>query len=118
MPKSNIQLLNAEQRRYFNSRYSFEISTDYVLVKTTTLKRITTHKIDEGFALATPVRKVFISTDAINMWKDNFINTKYTLIDVQNAVNALIISYQNVDKKSVMQQLKNIEDNDNKRVLY
>lgn len=113
MPKSNIRLLTNDERHFFNNNYIFTLKDDVILVKVKDYDRTTSHPIDKGFSISTKMRKIKISVEAINMWKDNFVNSKHSLIDVQNAINALTLSYQSLSYDDVKSQLINIEKKDN-----
>lgn len=91
--KNNARVLTEEELKFFNDKYSFEIRDDLVFVKTSNFNRLTVHKAVKGFSLSTSIRKLTISSDAINAWNEHF-REKYSLIDVQNAINKLIVMYQ------------------------
>ena len=114
MPKSNIKLLTKDERQYFHDNYTFELQGDFVLVKFTSYGRVVAHSIFEPFSIVSKVRKITISVNAINLWKDKFMNSKHTLIDVQNAINALTIGYQATDYDEVNAQLNAIDEIDMK----
>ncbi len=114
MPKSNIKLLTKDERKFFNDNYLFDVKDDFILVKLKDYGRIVAHNANEDFSISSKVRKIKISKEAIKLWKDNFINTDTTLIDVQNAMNALIIAYQATNYSDVKNQLDIIKQNDEK----
>lgn len=117
MPKSNIKLLTKDERKYFKDNYAFSIKDDFILVKFNGYGRTVAHPINESFSIASKVRKIKISEEAIKLWKDKFQSTNYSVIDVQNAMNALLISYQATDYNDVKSQLEVIDKNDEKSVL-
>jgi predicted acetyltransferase len=117
MPRSNIKLLTKDERRYFKNNYAFSIKDDFILVKFNGYGRTVAHPIDEDFSIASKVRKIKISKDAIKLWKDKFQNTEYSVIDIQDAMNALLISYQATNFDDVKSQLEVIKKNDEKIVL-
>ena len=114
MPKSNIKLLTKDERKFFKDNYAFTVKDDFVLVKYKDYGRIVAHDINEDFSISSKVRKIKISKEAINLWKDRFINTDTSLVDVQNAMNALTIAYQATDYTDVKNQLDAIKKNDEK----
>ena len=114
MPKSNIKLLTKDERQYFRDNYSFELQGNFVLVKFKNYGRVVAHSIFEPFSIVSKIRKITISVNAINLWKDKFMNTDTSLVDVQNAMNALTIAYQATDYTDVKNQLDAIKKNDEK----
>ena len=114
MPKSNIKLLTKDERQYFRDNYNFELQGNFVLVKFKNYGRVVAHSIFEPFSIVSKIRKITISVNAIDLWKDKFMNSKYTLIDVQNAINALTIGYQATDYDEVNAQLNAIDEIDMK----
>lgn len=111
MPRSNIKLLTREERQFFNTKYSFELVDDVILVKLEDYGRVTAHNANESFNISSKLRKIKISKEAIRLWRDRFMKSA-SLIDVQNAMNALTIAYQTVDYEDVKTQLEIIEKND------
>ena len=103
-----IKLLTKDELDYFNSIYSFDLLENFIQVKVKDFNRITSHPINQNFSIRmTTSRRLTITTDSINMWIQHFKDkTKYTLIDVQNAINALRLSYQNLRYEDVISQLK------------
>lgn len=114
MPKSNIKLLTKDERKFFKDNYSFNVKDDFILVKFRDYGRIVAHDANEDFSIASKVRKIKISKEAIKLWKEKFVNTDVTLVDVQNAMNALTIAYQATDYSDVKNQLDIIKQNDEK----
>lgn len=109
-----IRLLTKEELNYFNEMYSFEVAGDFILVKTKNINRTTVHSVNEGFSLRlSSSRRLNISAQAVKMWLEKFKNSKYSIIDVQNAMNALIISYQQLRYEDVISQLKVISKGEN-----
>ena len=105
MASNNRQTLTEKELNYLNEKYEFSIADDNVLVSVKNYDRTTAHKIDTGFSLNTDVKKIFISSDAIKFWQNSF-SKDYTLLDVQNAINTLIVLYQNVSLEDVKKQLE------------
>lgn len=109
MKKSHLKLLTKEELKYFNDTYSFKIIDEGILTTTKNYNRVVVHDIDKDFLINTKIRNVKITSQAMKMWINYFKNTKYTLFDIQNAINALIISYQDIDSEEVMNELKILE---------
>ena len=63
------------------------------------------HSSDESFIISSPKRKITFSVEAINYWINDF-KEDYTLIDVQNAINILTVTYQTVNKEEIRKQLE------------
>lgn len=114
MARSNIKLLTKDERKFFNDNYIFDLKDDVIIVKVKKFGRIVAHSINENFSINSTIRKITITTEAIDLWIKNFIKTKHSLIDVQNAVNALKISYQTLEYDDVKNQLDVIDKNDEK----
>lgn len=117
MAKSNIRLLTKDELKFFKENYSFIIKEDVILVKFKGYDRIVAHPIDSDFSIASKVRKIKISKEAISLWKDKFKATEYTVIDIQNAMNALTIGYQATDYNDVKNQLEIIKSKYEKDVF-
>ena len=117
MPKSNIKLLTKDERKFFKDKYTFIYKDDFLVVKFKDYGRYVAHPINEDFSISSEVRKIKITKEAMKLWKEKFINTDVSVVDVQNAMNALTISYQATNYDDVKNQLKVIEDNDNKNLM-
>lgn len=114
MPRSNIKLLTKDERRYFKENYTFSIKDDFILVKFNSYGRTVAHPVDEDFFIASKIRKIKISKEAIKLWMTKLQNSEYSVVDVQDAMNALTISYQPTDFDDVQSQLDMIKQNDEK----
>lgn len=105
-----IRLLTYDELKFFNDTYSFELVDNFIFVKVKNFNRTTSHPIDKSFSLRmTSSRRLTISVEAIHMWIEKFKDSKYSIVDIQNAMNALIISYQQLRYEDVMSQLKIIK---------
>lgn len=104
MSKNNVKILSPEELRYLNNRYAFEINDDMILVKIQNYNRVTAHPLDSTFSLNTKVRKLDITPDAIKIWNEKF-KGKWSLFDVQNAINILITTYQTPSSEEIEDQL-------------
>ena len=105
MNKNNVKILTNDELNFLKGRYAFELNGDTILVKIQNYNRVTAHPANETFALNTKVRKVDITPDAIEIWDKHFKN-KWSLFDVQNAINILIMTYQTPEVEEIEDQLK------------
>jgi len=106
----NLRALTDEELNFIDNNYKFETLEDknnkrYIIVSFNGYDRRVLHDFDKPFLINTSVRKVNISTDAINYWYNDF-KDNYSLIEVQNAINVLIVLYQPVNKEEIEKQLK------------
>lgn len=101
----NIKALTDDELKFVVERYEFSDMGDSVLVKTG--NRHTLHSKDTGFSLLLPIgrRRIKITPKAIGLWLDGYKN-KYSLIEVQNAINTLVVTYQSVTAENLSGQLK------------
>lgn len=111
--KGNFKVLDKEIIKKFESKYSFEIldhEKDLIIVKTNIFKFNTVQKISRGFILSVTVDSVKyyfkISNLAINMW-DKYFADKYSLFEVQNAINYLKVISEDINKETIDERLKN-----------
>lgn len=104
---ANIRALAAEDLYYFNTKYKFElIDNKYILVYCSNYpNRKTIHPIDEGFSITSKKRKLKITKRAIDLWINKYKDT-YSLVDVQNSLSSLVVSYQDITDDSIDEQLK------------
>lgn len=105
----NLKALTDEELDYIRNSYQFDVHDKYIVVMCsvngTMYNRKTLHDIDKPFSLTTKARKITISVQAINMWLEKY-KDKYSLIEVQNAINYLIITYQPLTDEEMEKQLK------------
>lgn len=101
----NTKALTNEELEFVMGKYKFELFDDYIVVCTN--GRRTLHKKDDSFSLLLPLerRRIKITKKAIDIWIDKYQN-KYTLIEVQNAINTLVVTFQNVTNDSLDGQLE------------
>lgn len=103
MKRNNIRLLTDKELNILNYKYTFEIEDDNILVKLNHIDRITYHDINKPFSINVKnLRKITFNLEAIEIWK-NLYNDKLrpNLIEIQQAVNKLIITYQQVNIENV-----------------
>ena len=105
----NLKALTQEELDYIKDSYQFDVYDKYIVVSCsvngTMYNRKTLHDIDKPFFLTTKVRKITITVQAINMWLEKY-KDRYSLIEVQNAINFLIINYQPLTDEEMEKQLK------------
>lgn len=111
----NLRALTLDELKYFNDRYTFSYIEGYILVHCNILNKKTFHDTNKSFSLKSPVRKVTISKEAIDFWKDNYYED-YSLIEVQNAISSLVITYQEVNKSQLDRELKKIRSKYNNSI--
>ena len=105
MTGNNVKLLTNEQLSTLKKEYSFTLENNKIFVKTTSLNRIVCHDATKSFHINTKLRKISFTLLAINIWKELYNEYVVNLIDVQQAVNTLQITFQTIDKDSVIKIL-------------
>lgn len=101
----NVKALTTEELAYVVSKYKFEAVGDYVAVKAGT--KTTLHEKAKGFSLLLPLerRRIKIIPIAIELWEQK-LPKKYSLIEVQNAINVLLVALQKPTQEAIEGQLK------------
>ena len=109
MPANNIKLLSKEDLAYFNRHYQFSIENDEIVVRIADSRRKSVRKKESFSINAKYVRKITFTDKTIEIWeqlqKDDKFNS-YTLVDIQQTVNILRLSYQVVNLDNVKEILK------------
>ena len=105
MGRNNVKAISDSEMQYLKTRYSFQIDGSQIFVQINGYNRVTAHPVDKAFSLNTKVRKVDITPLAIKLWSESF-KDKYSLFDVQNAINTLLSTYQTPSFEDVADQLK------------
>lgn len=113
MPDNHRKALSDIAVQKLDNIYYFEYDKERNIITTrlTTCKKATEHDASKPFHINAKKlgRKVVFSMDAINIWK-GFQNDKklckFTLFQVNNAVNKLKIMYQIPDRYNVSEMLK------------
>lgn len=107
----NIHALSNEEIDLFNKKYKASIQGKYLILVSNTGKREITlaHKLTDKFPIFAGDKKLFIQPLAIDYWKKYFVN-KFTLFEVQNAINSLLVFKQKVDENSINNYLKGNEE--------
>ena len=103
--RGNTKALTNEELKFVVDKYSFELFDNSIIVKTNNRK--TLHDRNESFSLLLPLerRRIKITSKAIDLWIKSYMN-KYSLIEVQNAINTLCVTFQNVTEENIHQQLE------------
>lgn len=108
--RNHIKLLSTGQLEKLNAKYYFEVDGDNIVVGLHDYDRFTLHPKDKPFHInsrSDVKRKICFNTFAINVWLKCYENKlKYSLFDVQQAVNVLTVTYQPVTEESVLRFLK------------
>lgn len=109
MPANNIRLLTSATRAALNERYDFEFDSNAntVTVCMKTCKRRTMHDAAKPFYInckVNPKRRLMFTTQAITLWQQ-MSERKYSLIDIQNAVNILRVTMMDVNLDNVIKTL-------------
>ena len=114
MPDNNRKILTKKILDELNQKYviTYNEATTEINVGFRTSKRVTIHSSNAPFFILnkTLKKKVVFSLDAINIWKDfqkDSKMSKYTLFDVNNAVNKLKIMYLPAESWRVKEVLEN-----------
>lgn len=79
---------------------------DYIATSCAGYDRTVLHDINKSFSINTSIkRKISISEKAINLWLKKYLN-KYSLIEIQNAINTLLVTYQDLTDDNISSQLE------------
>lgn len=99
MPKNNIKLLDRFELEQFLEKYSFESSGLFVIVKVKDFNRPTLQSKIKTFSISCKGRYLNITPEAIELW-ENYFQDK-NLIEVQQAINSLLLMYQTPNQKDI-----------------
>ena len=106
MARNNIKILSQAQLEKLNAKYYFDVDDQDIIVGLNNYQRVTRHPRDKRFHINSKTdvkRKICFSKEAIDIWltcKENKL--KLSLFDVQNAVNVLTVTYQQVSYENVV----------------
>ena len=103
--KNNIRLLTLNELQMFKEKYTFELEGLFVFVNTKNFNRTTIHPKNAAFSINYNSRKITITPETIELWENHFKNVN--LIEVQNAVNRLVLMYQKPQVEDVAKILNN-----------
>lgn len=106
MKRNNVRLLTDAEIENVKSRFVFRLEEDKIAVDAFRNNRTTYHPINESFSLNIKnLRKITFTLDAINIWLNLLLRgEKPNLLDVQQATNKLVLSYQPI----TLEKVKNI----------
>ena len=104
----NLRALTDDELLYLTKNYEFEDLGKYIVVsfKGDSRKTKTLHDSSEGFSISSKVRRINITKDAIDLWTSNYVYQGYSLIEVQNAINTLIVTYQDLTPEELDNQIR------------
>lgn len=105
----NLKAFTMDELKFFLSKYDISLNGDSVVVRCKGMDRATSHPASRGFVLSTRVKKINITAEAISYWRDDQSIGQYSLIEVQNAINTLKITYQRVNQTQLLSELKRIK---------
>lgn len=98
---NNARVLTNDEYKFYKDKYSFIVFDNKVAVKIKDYNRITLHDVNETFSInAKPYRKLSFRPESMKIWIE--LECKYNLIDVQQAVSKLYITFQKVNKDNVI----------------
>lgn len=105
MKRNNVRLMTENELILLKKRYKFTIENNKIVVRTSIRSRETLHDIDKPFAInVKKVRKICFSQDAIQIWKSLY-EEEANLLEVQQAVNKLVITFQDITLDNVKEIL-------------
>ena len=103
MIKRNMKILTDEELEKFKSYFEVIFGNDMIYIKTKNFNRLTPHKYGETFNLLLDKRKITISSYAIGLALNDFKDKH--LVEIQNAINKLIVMYQKPNSEDVKKLL-------------
>lgn len=110
MATNNIHVLSEDEVEMLNNMFKHELKDDQILQTPVKFKRTTAYPVDRSFSVVYTYfnrkRKITIQAYTIKVWIDNF-KDKYTLFEVQNAINKLLITYQTPNVVDIKEKLSN-----------
>lgn len=108
MSRNNVKLLTAEQLKALKEKYIFEVDGENVIVSVKDYNRKTRHKMTERFHINSKIRKIIFTPEAIKLWVEIGVE-RYSLLDIQQAVNKLYVVYQPLTIENVKKLLSGHE---------
>lgn len=100
----HIKLLTDEQLQALKEKYDVEFQKNKVVIKLKTRNHTVMHDMNESFSLRCDNRRVTINPKAMQMWQKHF--KRYSLFDVQHAINQLAMDRINATPTTVAAKLK------------
>lgn len=107
MSIGNTKILTKDELYSFNVSYNVEvIDNNFIAINSVLRKVAVLHPINSWFRVFNKKikRKIQISPTASKMWTEEFKN-KYSIFEVQNAINVLTITYRDITKENVRKVL-------------
>ena len=108
--KGHYNVLTQDQLYFFNQRFVFKQVDDGILVSTTGYNRTVFHGFSESFQAIGKIgdRKITfkITPKAIELWRNPEIAKNNSLIDIQNTINKIIVSSQQITDQDILANLK------------
>lgn len=111
MSRNNTRIMDAKDLELFLNKYYFDIDEKYVYVKLKDYGRVTAHERGKSFFIQyRGLRKLTITPEAVEIWNELVEKQKkLNLIEVQQYVNILTLTYQKVNTASVKHMLNGYE---------
>lgn len=102
----NIKVLTSEELKFFNENYeiTFDEKATMVFVRSLIVNRVVVHPRGEPFSVYGKDRIIKISPYAIDYVCNN-LDKGYSVFDVQNAINLLLVSYRQPSYEDINNQL-------------
>ena len=104
----HTKLLLSHELIELKNKYSIKLINDNVLVAVNTRNQTTIHKLGKKFNLRVNDRKFTISEQALDLWSNDL--NLYNLIDIQHAINTLLINRQETSYENIKKLLKKVND--------
>lgn len=94
------KIFTNEELKFWNERYNIWIENDMIFKQSTKNSQTTAHSLDKSFLLATPNKRVTMTVEDINWWKNQFYGA-YTLVEVHYAISVLKNTYQKITVENI-----------------
>lgn len=106
MPANNIHVLTKDELSYFKKNYKFTLKDDLVIVSSINhYKHSVVHQINEKFTISAKPCRITLNTQALSLWAKHY-RKNFSPVEVQNAINKLLVTYQIPSKKDLDLLLK------------
>lgn len=107
--KGNYLVLDDNLIKLFNEKYSFTETSDGLITRANGYGRSVFHPFNEAFQvileLDTKKYTLRITPKALALWKNNEdIKSKYSVIEVQNTINNLMVRSQNITDSMILDE--------------
>lgn len=103
MKCNNVRLMTKEEMSFLKNKYWFNIIDDNTMAVCTKIRhRQTLHSFNESFVInVKKLRTIRFSVEALLIWKELYNGREPNLLDVQQAVNKLAITFQDITINNV-----------------